>query len=183
MDYCWVGADPGVFNFSRVSKDLLDLQEQKGLQETRQVSYPSLSICLSLHTDTSFLCLSLPTTYPIPSFSVLANSSVVRDGKDLARVLGARRKDKVRPLESQREPWIYQGECRTQPGVDFGREGRKEGQGWVWDRVRCNRSSWSGSRSRREADGVRTEPTALGESLGTDRPQGGPAVLDCEGRE
>lgn len=130
-----------------------------------------------------FFVYLFPTTYPIPSFSVLANSSVVRDGKDLARVLGARRKDKVRPLESQREPWIYQGECRTQPGVDFGREGRKEGQGWVWDRVRCNRRSWSGGRSRREADGVRTEPTALGESLGTDRPQGGPAVLDCEGRE
>lgn len=68
---------------------------------------------------------------------------MVRDVKGLARVPGAIRKDKVRPLESKRESWIYQGECRIRPGVDFGREGRKEGQGWVWDRVRCNRRSWS----------------------------------------
>lgn len=52
---------------------------------------------------------------------------MARDVKHLARVLGAIRKDKIRPLESKREPWIYQGECRIQPGVDFGREGRKEG--------------------------------------------------------
>lgn len=140
---CWVGADPGVSNFSRGSKDLLDLQEQKGLQATRQVSYHSL--CLSSLAHRHFIPFSVclfPTIYPIPSFSVLANSSMVRDVKDLARVLGAIRKDKVRPLESKREPWIYQGECRIQPGVDFGREGRNEGQGWVQDRVRCNRS-WS----------------------------------------
>lgn len=141
-DCCLVGADPGVFNFSRVSKDLLDLQEPKGLQATRQVSYHSLHLSFLAHRHfISFSVCLFPTTYPIPSFSVLANSSVVRDVKDLARVLGAIRKDKVRPLESKREPWIYQGECRIQPGVVFGREGRKEGQGWVWDRVRCNRRS------------------------------------------
>lgn len=67
QDCSWVGADPGVFYFSRVSKDLLDLQEQKGLQATRQVSCHSVSICLSLHTDTSFLSLSVSSPPLIPS--------------------------------------------------------------------------------------------------------------------
>lgn len=52
-------------------------------------------------------------------------------------------KDKVRPLEIRRGLWISQGECRMQPGLDSGREGSKEGQGWYWD-------------------SVRTEPMALG---------------------
>jgi len=78
-------------------------------------------------TDTSFLPLSVssPPLIPILSFSVLANSSMVRDVKDLARVLGGMRKDKVRPLESKRGLWISQGECRIQPGLDFSRGGRK----------------------------------------------------------
>lgn len=73
--------------------------------------------------------------------------------KDMARVLGAIRKDKVRALESKEEPWIYQGECMIQPGVDFGKEGRKEEQGWVWDRVRCHRRSWSVGGVERGAGG------------------------------
>lgn len=132
MKDCYgVRADFGVFNFSRVSKDLLDLREQKGLQATRQVSYHSLFVCLSLHTQTLhfFLSVSSPPLIPVPSLSVLANSSVVRDVKDLARVLGDVRKDKVRPLESKREPGNNQRECRIQPGLDFGGEGGKEGQG------------------------------------------------------
>lgn len=57
---CWgVAADLGGFDFSRVSKDLLDLREQKGLQATRQVSYHSLFI-YAPYSDTSFHCLSLP---------------------------------------------------------------------------------------------------------------------------
>lgn len=67
MKDCYgVGADLGGVNFSRVFKDLLDLQEQKGLQATRQVSYHSLFICPSLHTQMLhfFLCL-FPTTYSL----------------------------------------------------------------------------------------------------------------------
>lgn len=105
----------------------------------------SSSVFDCTHTDTSFLSVSFsfPLLIPIPSFSVFAISSRVRDVKDLARVLGDKRKDQVRPLESKRGPWTNQGECRIQPGMDFGKEGRKEEQAWVWDMVRCNRGSWA----------------------------------------
>lgn len=131
-DCSGVGADLSGFNFSRASKDLLDLQERKGPQATRQVSYHSLFICLSSRTHRHFifsLSVSSPPLIPIPNFSVPANSNMVRDVKDLARVLGGMRKGKVRPLESQRGPWISQGECSTQPGLGFGREKRRARMG------------------------------------------------------
>lgn len=34
--------------------------------------------------------------------------------------------------------------------MDFGKEGRKEGQGWVRDRFRCNGRSWAGLVGRAE---------------------------------
>lgn len=83
--YCYgIGADLGVFLPPRVSKGLLDLQEQKGHQATRQVPYDSLFIC---HTQAPrcFFCLSL--LLPTPHFSVSARCSEVRDVKDLARAL------------------------------------------------------------------------------------------------
>lgn len=58
-----VGANLGVIYFSRVSKGLQDLQEQKGHQATRQVSHHSLSICLSMHIHSSFLSLSVCPYY------------------------------------------------------------------------------------------------------------------------
>lgn len=74
----------------------------------------------------------------IRSFFVLADSRVVRD----VNMKHEERQNQT--LGKQKGPWINQGEHRMQPGMDFGREGRKEGQGWVWDRVRCNRRSWAG---------------------------------------
>lgn len=85
----------------------------------------SSSVSPCTYTHTSFLSLSVcpPLLIPLP---ILASSSVVRDVKDVARVLGGTRKDQVRPLERKRRVQINQGQHGIQPGLDFGEEGRKE---------------------------------------------------------
>lgn len=72
--------------------------------------------------------VSSPPLIPFPSFSLLASSSMVRDVKDLARVLGGMRKDNVRPLESKKGLWINQGECRYSLGWISKGKGEKKGK-------------------------------------------------------
>lgn len=84
-----------------------------------------------------------PLLIPI---SILASSSVVRDVKDVGRVLGGLRKDQVRPLERKRGLWTVWDTAWA--GFWRGREERNARLGL--DRVRCNEKSWAGLRGEQE---------------------------------